>query len=219
MLRANSVPTKLEVQILQQARTWPEGTPISANALAQLGSTTKVGRALARLVVKNHLLRMTRGLYLLPVQGKFGPRAPAVQPVLQGLMCMTGETIVTSPATAANALGGSLQVPVRHVFLTSGRTRRYYLGKLSVDLVHAPSWQLLLPGSLAGDVLRCLINGGKSAARSEVQRLQKLVPEVEFEALRAVAAKLPKWLAAEIRKPRPPHQSIGGQIKKAAKAA
>lgn len=119
---------------------------------------------------------------------------------------MTGETIVTSPATAANALGGSLQVPVRHVFLTSGRTRRFYLGKLSVDLVHAPSWQLLLPGSLAGDVLRCLINGGKSAARAEVQRLQKLVPEVEFEALRAVSAKLPKWLAAEIRNPRPPHQ-------------
>jgi hypothetical protein len=210
MLRANSVQTELEVQILRQVRTWPEGTPISADALAQLGGKTKVGRALARLVAQNHLLRMTRGLYLLPVQGKFGPRAPAVQTVLQGLTRMTGETIVTSPATAANALGASLQVPVRHVFLTSGRTRRFYLGKLSVDLVHAPSWQLLLPGSVAGDVLRCLISGGKSAAGSEVQRLQKLVPEVEFEALRAVTAKLPKWLAAEIRNPRPSHhRSLG----------
>lgn len=219
MRQANAVQTELEVQVLRQVRNWPEGTPISADALAQLGSRTKVGRALARLVGQNQLLRMTRGLYLLPVQGKLGPRAPAVQTVLHGLMRMTGETIVTSPATAANALGASLQVPVRYVFLTSGRTRRFFLGKLSVDLLHAPSWQLLLPDSVAGDVLRCLISGEKSAVASELLRLQKVVPEVEFEALRAVTAKLPRWLAAEILNPRPPHQSISGQIKKAAKAA
>lgn len=199
MRRANAVQSELELQVLSQVGTWPEGTPISADALAQLGSRTSVGRALARLVVQKRLLRMMRGVYLLPVQGKFGQRAPAVQYVLDGLMRKTGETIVTSPATAANALGASLQVPVRHVFLTSGRTRRFYLGNLSVDLQHAPSWQLLLPGSVAGDVLRCLIGSGRAAAGSEVKRLQKVIPEGEFEALRAVAAKLPQWLATAIR--------------------
>lgn len=214
MSRVNTIQSELEAQILTQVGAWPEGTPISADALDQLGGRKKVGRALARLVTQKRLLRMIRGLYLLPVEGKFGPHAPGVETVLQGLTRMTGEIIVTSPATAANALRASLQVPVRHVFLTSGRTRRIQLGKLSVDLRHAPGWQLLLPGSVAGDVLRCLVSSGKSAAGSEVQRLQKVIPEAEFEALRAIAVKLPKWLAAEIRNPHPPHQSISDQTKK-----
>ena len=111
--RAQSVLTR---QILSLIETWPEGTPISADDLAHLDDRHLVGRALARLTAQKRMLRMRQGVYLLPVQGRFGPRAPAVQDVLQGLMRKTGEVIVSSPATAANALGASLQVPIKHVF-------------------------------------------------------------------------------------------------------
>ena len=44
-------------------------------------------------------------------------------------------------AAAANALGLTTQVPVRSVYLTSGRSRTMILGKQVIELQHAPRWQ------------------------------------------------------------------------------
>jgi hypothetical protein len=56
-----------------------------------------------------------------------------------------GEIVVGNGAAAANALGLTTQVPVREVFLTSGRSRKLKLGAQTVELQHAPPWQLLYP--------------------------------------------------------------------------
>jgi hypothetical protein len=61
-----------------------------------------------------------------------------------------GETIVSNGAAAANALGLTTQVPVRSVYLTSGRSRKMHLGKQVVELRHAPRWQLALANRPAG---------------------------------------------------------------------
>ena len=45
-----------------------------------------------------------------------------------------GETIVPSGAAAANALGLTTQVPVKSVYLTSGRSRVLNLGRQAVEL-------------------------------------------------------------------------------------
>ena len=60
-----------------------------------------------------------------------------------------GEIVVANGAAAANALGLTTQVPVREVFLPSGRSRKLKLGAQTVELQHAPPWQLLYPGQAA----------------------------------------------------------------------
>ncbi|MDB5550465.1 MAG: hypothetical protein JWL86_449 [Rhizobium sp.] len=67
-----------------------------------------------------------------------------------------GEVIVSSAAAAANTLGLTAQVPVRPVYLTSGRTRKINLGRQVVALRHAPRWQLALAQRPAGDAVRAL---------------------------------------------------------------
>jgi hypothetical protein len=71
--------------------------------------------------------------------------APEVANVVQELASLRGETVVGSGAAAAKAPGLMRQVSMRHVFLTSGRSRNLKLGAQTVELRHALPWQLLYP--------------------------------------------------------------------------
>nr|WP_315393133.1 DUF6088 family protein [uncultured Duganella sp.] len=121
------MPT-LAHQILQHATALPEGTPLVAKALLHLGNRAAVDQVLSRLVRRSVLLRVGRGIYALPVAGRFGTRAPSTEKVVEGLAQQHGETIVAHGAAAANALGLTTQVPMRAVYLTSGPNRRLKLG-------------------------------------------------------------------------------------------
>jgi hypothetical protein len=117
----------LSTRILAEVAELPEGAPLYAKALLHLGSRAAIDQALSRLVRRGGLLRAGRGLYVRPVETRFGTRAPSVPAVLEALTATTGETIAAHGAAAANSLGLTTQVPVRAVYLTSGPSRRLNL--------------------------------------------------------------------------------------------
>jgi hypothetical protein len=149
-------------------------------------------------VPRGALLRAGRGIYVLPVESRFGSRAPSTAKMVEGLASQRGETIVSHGASAANALGLTTQVPMRFVYLTSGPSRRLKLGAQTVELRHAPVWQLIFPGRGAGDVVRALAWLG---------------PEKAGAALRALRAKLPPAEMKEVASARAPADldGAGGQ--------
>ena len=136
----------LAKQVLENATALPEGTPLVAKELLHVGNRAAVGQVLSRLVQRGELLRAGRGIYVLPVESRFGTRAPSVIKMVEGLANQRGETIVSNGAAAANALGLTTQVPMRAVYLTSGPSRRLKLGEQMVELRHVPIWQLIFPG-------------------------------------------------------------------------
>ena len=146
----------LAKQVLEHATGLPEGTPLVAKELLHLGNRAAVDQVLSRLARRGALLRAGRGIYVLPVESRFGIRSPSASKMVEGLAHQRGETIVSHGAAAANALGLTTQVPVRSVYLTSGPSRRLKLGAQTIELRHAPVWQLIFPGRAAGDVVRAL---------------------------------------------------------------
>jgi hypothetical protein len=58
--------------------------------------------------------------------------------VTLGLGRQCGEAVVGNGAATANALDLPTQVLVRHVILTSGRSRKLELGAQTVELKHVP---------------------------------------------------------------------------------
>jgi Family of unknown function (DUF6088) len=157
--------SRLNQAILDAALSQPEGGLLAPRAFLHLGSRAAVDQAFSRLVRSGQLLRVGRGAYALPVQGKFGPRAPSTQATVQGLSALSGEAIVPSGAAEANALGLTTQVPVREVFVTSGRSRTLQLGARQVELRHAPAWQVQWGPSQVGRVVRCSLSIGWHCAR------------------------------------------------------
>ena len=191
---------RLSEQILAYARRLPEGEPVSAKRLLHLGKRAAVDQALSRLAERGQPIRAGRGVYLRPVESRFGTRAPSVEQAVEALGKQRGEVIVSAGAAAANALGLTTQVPVRSIFLTSGRSRNMKLGKQVVELRHAPRWQLALADKPAGEAVRALAWLGPEQAEPALKKLKRTLPPSAFEELVAAAAQFPTWLAQSVGK-------------------
>ncbi|QDL38522.1 DUF6088 family protein [Rhodoferax sediminis] len=188
----------LAKQVLEHASRLPEGTPLVAKELLHLGNRAAVDQVLSRLVGRGTLLRAGRGIYVLPVESRFGSRAPSTLKMVEGLASQRGETIVSHGAAAANALGLTTQVPMRAVYLTSGRSRQLKLGAQTVEFRHAPIWQLIFPGRAAGDVVRALAWLGPEKAGEAIRKLSAKLPAAELKEVASARARLPTWMAQEV---------------------
>jgi hypothetical protein len=183
-------------RIEEYTKTLPEGASISAKGLLHLGSRAAVDQALSRMVRQGGLLRAARGVYLRPVEGRFGRRPPSPAKVVESFAALKGETIASSGAAAANALGLTSQVPVREVYLTSGPSRELRIGARVVVLQHAPPWQLALADRPAGAALRALAWAGPKQAGKTMRALKRSLPESERRAISAARGRLPTWAAS-----------------------
>lgn len=188
----------LSRKILTYAAGLPEGAPLTAKELLHFGNRAAVDQALSRLVQRGKLLRAGRGVYVRPVESRFGTHAPTASKVIKAIAEQKGETVVSHGAAAANALGLTTQVPVREVYLTSGRSRRLKFGAQVVELRHAPNWQLVLPGRLAGEAVRALVWIGPKGSKEAIRTLERKLPKTELREIAAVRGRLPTWMAQEI---------------------
>ena len=114
----------LAENILSAARTMPEGGLLSSKEFLHLGSRAAVDKTFSGLAQEGQLMRVSRGVYAAPYQGRFGARPPSTESVMLAIEASGGETVVANGAAEANALGLTTQVPTREVFFTSGRSRK-----------------------------------------------------------------------------------------------
>jgi len=194
----------LPQQIASELETWPTAEPISAKGLLHLGSRAAVDQALSRMTRRGQLLRIGRGLYVRPVTTRFGMRSPEVSTVLEAVQKETGEIIAPNGAATANQFGLTTQVPLRTVYLTSGRTRNLKLGAQTVELQHAPRWQLTLAEKPAGAVIRMLAWSGRKRSRALTAELKSKLSSETVEELSRVRSRVPTWRAQELSALVPP---------------
>lgn len=184
--------------ILQQAQSLPEGGVLSPKEFLHLGSRAAVDQAFSRLAKAGKLLRVARGAYTAPVTTRFGTRSPAPEKIVKALAEQSGEIVVPHGASSANVLGLTRQVPIREVYLTSGRSRKLRFGQSEVLLKHAPHWMLALGARPAGAAVRALAWMGPSHAGTSLASLRHTLPHAEWQALASTRAMLPGWMAQAI---------------------
>lgn len=126
----------LRESILSILSSLSEGGLITPNEFFTIASRNTVYKEFSRLVKDGKLLRLGCGIYSPPVIGKFGPRPPSTELVINSLSSIYGEIIMPNKTAEANALGLTTQVPIREVFLTSGRSRKLRLGNRVIELRH-----------------------------------------------------------------------------------
>lgn len=190
--------SSLPEAILAHASSLSEGGVLSPKEFLHLASRAAIDQALSRLSKEGRLLRVARGTYTVPIFSRFGTRAPAPEKVVAALAAQSGQITVAHGASAANRLGLTLQVPIREVFLTSGRTRTLTLGSSDVLLKHAPQWMLALGAGPAGAAVRALAWLGPSHAVTSLATLRRTLPVGEWQALTSARGALPSWMAQAI---------------------
>jgi len=187
----------LTTQILEETAGLPEGQTICAKALLHLGERAAVDQALSRLARRGSLLRAERGFYVRPIVSRFGTRAPSPEKVVNSIASARGEKITEHGAIAANQFGLTTQVPMKEVFFTSGPSRHIRLGNQTVELKHAPPWQLTVPGA-AGSIVRAIAWLGRERSRENLRALKKRLPAEPMQVLAQHRHQLPGWLAKEV---------------------
>ena len=187
----NNLPRR----IMEYAEAKPEATPIRADDLLHLGDRAAVVRALSRLARSERLLRICRGVYMRPIQTRFGLRAPRLEKALTSLSALWGEIIVPNGGGAANWLGLTTQNTVRSVYLTSGSGRLLHFGAHTVELRHAPAWQLTAPHRTAGVVIRALAWLGPNEVEKSLDAVIPQLTGEDLSDLAAARAVMPAWMA------------------------
>ena len=86
-------------QIMVRASTLPEGAPIAAKSLLHLGTRAAVDQALSRLVRRGRLMRAGRGVYMRPLESRFGSRTPSVEKVVRAVSEQRGEVVALLKGT------------------------------------------------------------------------------------------------------------------------
>lgn len=192
--------TMLATRILESAQALPEGGILSPKEFLHWGQRASVDQTFTRLVKEGQLLRAGRGLYTLPREGRFGIRPPAPEKLLVALAQKTGEQIVSHGAAAANRLGLTTQVPLREIFLTSGRSRTLRFGARILELRHAPSWQLYFGEEPEGALIRALYCLGAERTEELLPSLRELLVDkgIRWERLAQVRLMLPDWLSKTV---------------------
>ena len=188
----------LSERIMDNAATLPEAGLICPGTFLHLGNRAAVDQALSRLARAGRLLRVWRGVYVRYRETRWGPCPPGVHEILQSVAALWGETIVPAGGSAANVLGLTTQNPIRSVYLTSGPSRRFSIGRHPGQLRHAPRWQLVAPYRPAGNLIRAFT----FLHRYEIEEvLEKVIPGLSAEdraELRGALKILPSWLARPI---------------------
>ena len=143
-------------------------------------------------------MRICQGIYMQPVETRFGRCAPGVDKGIEALAAMWGETVVPCGGAAAHVLGLTTQIPVRSVYLTSGPDRRLRFGNLEVELRHAPRWQLTAPRRRAGDVIRALAWLGPAEIRDGLEAVLPGLSREDMDELAEARATMPHWMAEPV---------------------
>jgi hypothetical protein len=185
-------------RILERAQALPEGTLLSAKEFLHLGKRTAVDQALTRLAERKKLWRLYRGIYVRPINTKFGTRAPSPGKVIESIKKAQAETVVPHGAAEANALGLTTQVPAKMIYLTSGKDRTFKLGSQTIKMKHAPQWMLIVSQGEVGKAVRALDWLGKRRAHEALESLKWKLPASEIQELVAIRQALPTWMAKSI---------------------
>ena len=94
----------LSQRIMEHAEAHPEATPLCPGALLHLGKRAAVDQTLSRLARSGRLMRICQGVYMRPIETRFGQRAPGTAAAIKALSALWGETIVPCGGSAANRL-------------------------------------------------------------------------------------------------------------------
>ena len=131
-----SIENKLLNRIRGHGRSWA----FSQRDFAGIGSRSAIDLALHRLLRKNAIRRVMRGIYDYPQFSTLLDRvlSPDTDQIAQALARKFGWRIQPSGPTAQNLLRLSTQVPAKIVYLSDGPDRSYQIDHTALVFEHTP---------------------------------------------------------------------------------
>lgn len=187
----------IDAAILDRIRSGASGRVFSPADFLDLGTRATVDQALSRNCRAGRIRKIARGLYDVPRDhALLGHLAPDRSALLDAVARRDGAKIFSTGAHAANALGLCDQVPMRAVYLTTGRSRKIRVGASDIQLKSTPARYLAVKNHMSGIVIQALRwLGRKNVDADVIARLRRNLSADDRLALLQDARYAPGWIA------------------------
>lgn len=196
-----TVDSSIDAAITRKVRRARPGTVFTPALFASLGGRAAVDKALQRLVARDELRRLSRGLYDKPRHDPLlGTLWPSVDAIVAALTGKDKLRLQPTGAYAANLLGLSDQVPARVEFLTDGTSRTVKAGPLQIVLKRTTPRQMAAAGRTSGLVIQALRSlGPEHLTQQRIEKLRRNVPATERRTLLDDLGLAPVWMQSALR--------------------
>ena len=203
-LRQNK--TKLTMQsvddkVIAKIKKAKRGSLFFTEDFLSFGSAKTVAKALERMVEKEEVFRVARGIYArLEKDPILGLIKPSTEAIAQAIAKRDKARIVPTGILALNALGLSTQVPMNVVYLTDGAKRKIDLGKRKILFKNTAPKNLSAIGKISSLVIQALKEIGKdNCTENEIQIILKQLTKEEPYRLEHDIRLAPEWIRVIMR--------------------
>jgi hypothetical protein len=190
------VDSSIDAAISRRVRRAKPGSVFTPALFAEEGGRAAVDKALQRLVAREELRRLSRGLYDKPRQDPLlGTLWPSVEAVVSALTGKDSLRLQPTGVYAANLLGLSDQVPTQVEFLTDGTSRTVKAGPMHIVLKRTTPRQMAAAGRTSGLVIQALRSlGPEHVTPQRIKKLRRTLPIDQRRALLKDVTLAPGWL-------------------------
>ena len=124
-----TISTKIENTIKQSEK----GKLIFISDFSELNNYDTVRKSLQRLVKKDLIIRISKGIYYYPKKDEIlGILYPSIEEIGKAIAKRDKARIIPTGAFAQHLLGLSTQIPMNVIYLTDGSTRKIKIGKQTI---------------------------------------------------------------------------------------
>ena len=161
-----------EIQIIEKIKKAKRGSLFFIEDFLRFGNSKAISKALERLVEKEDISRVVRGIYArLEKDPILGFVRPGTEAIAKAIAKRDKSRIVPTGVLALNALGLSTQVPMNVVYLTDGAARQVNLEKRKII------FKKVSPKNLAaiGKISSLVIQGLKEIGKDNITEYEKQI--------------------------------------------
>ena len=189
--------TMTQEEILDFIRSKGAGFAFCASDIPKYGSRTMIDKTLCIMTKSGKIRRVMRGVYDLPRWSDIlkKPAAPDIESVAKALARKFGWQLYPCDEGAMNGLGLSTQIPARLIYLSTGPSKVYQVGRLTIEFKHRCSRENEVDGKNARMVVRALKGLGKAYATPEiVMNIAKRFSDREWAQICESTQRVSSWI-------------------------
>lgn len=192
-----SVDNKIIAKIKKAKR----GSLFFIEDFLNLGTSKAVSKALERLVEKEDLSRVSRGIYSrLRIDPILGAISPTTEEIAEAVRRRDKARIIPTGILALNALGLSTQVPMNLVYLTDGAARTIQIGKRKIVFKKTSPRNLAAIGSISSLAIQALREIGKdNVTEDEINSILRQLEKEDPYRLQHDIKLAPEWIRIIMR--------------------
>lgn len=189
----------IDDKIIASIKKRGRGTVFFAREYSHFSNPKRVQKAMEQLVAKGLVVRVARGIYCFPKKDKVwntGFLPPSYDDIANAIARKEHAQIVPTGVHALNRLGLSEQIPMRLIYLTSGRSRTLQLTDgQTLQFVHTPLRNLAFHNQTAMLVTFALKEIGKDNLTEEQKaHVLQLLRQEDPESLKRDLSLMPDWI-------------------------